>query len=564
MNSMRTLLSFAIALSAFAVLTSGATAQDEDQSMTEYASFQIEPALDPGTVVEAEEGNSEDERRFRNETREIEARIRNFKRLAVDHLEGSGSEPTGLSQWFTSYLFAQMTQTDNESLSQLGTMREAFFKTYLSDRISQRQKVLNITIQAMQAIVENQSPDGKPFHPAVRMNAVTVIGMLDTQRPDTRNMRLPQPMTEARTFLLTVYNNPAYPPHIRVGAMAGLKRHFEIDNLGASQSIPQAEVNAFTTECIRLAGGAGTATDDWSADGTYWMQRLAVQTLGSMKRAGSQAGGTEVMDVLAMLAENPDMRDMLRYDAIDALGKLRYSGVPQDSVDRLPAVLGSYLASVARQESAHLRWTLTDFIEKNILFGDQDFEVSGNVEGGGGGNRGGSQRQMGAGGGAGGGLLDEGGGTGGGGNNDDDEDEEEGPRVEIANYHLTNSRRRVKVIALRVKDICENVSPGSGSLAARAADKALLSEIAEKAGELISESDIGLNDSMDDEDDPLADNGLPEEDEYAYESTALDMADVFDRSADSIESVLPAAAGGGSGNEFGGDAEPANEFEGNF
>ena len=84
---------------------------------------------------------------------------------------------------------------------------------------------------------------------------------------------------------------------------------------------------------------------------------------------------------------------------------------------------------------------------------------------------------------------------------------------------------------------------------------------------MIAESDIGLNDAMEDEEDPLADNGFEAENDsgYMYKSTALDMADVFDRLAAALENKLPAgAAGGDAGSEFGEEAAPGSEFEGNF
>jgi hypothetical protein len=86
---------------------------------------------------------------------------------------------------------------------------------------------------------------GKSYHPAVRYNAILILGMLDATYPGAGAKEVP--LKEATAELTLIINAAAegkrVPPFLVVGALVGLQRHAAlIGNLdrATAETIPSA------------------------------------------------------------------------------------------------------------------------------------------------------------------------------------------------------------------------------------------------------------------------------------------------------------------------------------
>ena len=110
-----------------------------------------------------------------------------------------------------------------------------------------------------------------------------------------------------------------------------------------------------------------------------------------------------------------------------------------------------------------------------------------------------------------------------------------GPRVEIATYHLNNSRQKVKVVAYTAKQTLS-----SDSLKALV-DAALVAKLDQELQNFIIDSDVGIKDlgapELElDEDDPLYEEKL----KAAKKTNTLKMSDLYAAAARDILRLLPA------------------------
>ncbi len=497
-----------------------------------YESIDIAIKVNPNIDPDSSEG--------RDEVKRVRYQIAKFRKRIMEFLEGRAQYPDVqdiFPGWFERFEIAQMTQTDDETVSRLGELRNEFFKDYFATRVTAngRRAVIETTLPTLIKIVSN---DGQRYHPAVRMNAMLMIGRFDTTAADRQNKRPPVPTAKSLTFMLSVFNNGAFPPELRIGAMTGICRHVNADSFAATSRLPDAEKGIIYTEALAIAGG-GTALDEWPEDGRYWMTRLAVQALGDWGEAGNDGA---VIDALSGIIADNNRRMMLQLDAVEALGKINFIPVAAEA-NAIPALLAKFVADSADAEAQLLRKKLTTHIEDNILFGDIDLldrETAGGGRTGGGGH---------------GSMMGDRGPSGGSGFQQDDA--KKVPHVEIANYHLSTSRHRMKVIAQTVKSTLEITrSNGFPKTVNDPTATQTMTGLINELDKLITESDIGMKNEMPsvvefDEPDSFDDG----EEAPQYNSTALKMAVVFEKAAAEIRWLA-----GGRADAV--DSEAVDEFDG--
>src|SRR6476661_8979597 len=131
--------------------------------------------------------------------------------------------------FFTKAYFPSMTRTDEKDLGNLGKLRFNLFKNYLWPATDPQLQtdLTGWTFDAMRNFVKPADP---PYHPALRYNAVLIIGMLDDQYAIEAGAarRAPVPSTRANDFLVMVVDSAAddkVPPPLVFGAIVGLDRH---------------------------------------------------------------------------------------------------------------------------------------------------------------------------------------------------------------------------------------------------------------------------------------------------------------------------------------------------
>lgn len=402
--------------------------------------------------------------------RVIRDKIRSDAKAIKTALQGGNvSSVSSFSNYLSGYVLAKMTQTDKETLSKLGKLRDDFVDDFLGERVTSasRRAVIEQSFPILRQIVENAG--NKNYHAAVRLNAIYAIGSLHRSPGERSSGRLPSLSPNSMNYLTSVFIDENRPEFLRIGALACLEEQARLDRFR-----PQAEL-ANRGQISQAASKIAQAPA--SSSGAYWMKRRAVRTIGWLGQGGS-------VDLLKSIAADKTEKRMLRYDAMEALGNLNYAAVAGAKAKEVPQVVAGFVADALEEESKGLLDKWNDLIEKNILYGDVDLVAVGTKKTGG---RRGGGGSIGAGGGA--GALE----GGGGGPVQNEEEVEIGPKVEIANFRLNDSRRIIKIIANTAKNVIS-----TNSLATHV-DAAQVSNMKSALEDLIDESDIGIKNLDEDE-----------------------------------------------------------------
>src|SRR6185295_8018107 len=121
------------------------------------------------------------------------------------------------------------------------------------------------------------------LHPAVRYNAILIIGLLNEAEPNrgTGVKQMPVPYVPALSTLVEELKKPGNNEAVRVGALLGVTRHLEWDN--SKQAVAAKIPPAMRTEAIaELTSIVSTKIPPAgrSAEGQTWLRRRALEALG--------------------------------------------------------------------------------------------------------------------------------------------------------------------------------------------------------------------------------------------------------------------------------------------
>jgi hypothetical protein len=176
-----------------------------------------------------------------------------------------------LDQFFKGYLYPLMTSVDPVQLGKLGQNREQLFTRYINTAKSQgaRDYINEITLKPMEAVAKNN------FHPAVRYNAVLIIGQLDQQ---AGAKPLPEATEALLGFLEGDKGNDSLPTPVKLAALIGLQRHLR---LGIDPAL-----NDRITKAALAVADLNKAPADVTPKVYGWVRRQALQTLALQSAKG--------------------------------------------------------------------------------------------------------------------------------------------------------------------------------------------------------------------------------------------------------------------------------------
>jgi hypothetical protein len=180
---------------------------------------------------------------------------------------------------------------------------------------------------------------GADYHPAVRYNAMLMIGELNQEEP-ARSGDEPVPLAAAQPLLLDAVENPDQIDAVRVAALIGLNRHVQLQRPsgGALDRILRTMLDLVSSP--KPAGR--------SVEGQAWIRSLAIHILGNL---GTTGPDNVVPKTLArVMADDENSLLATRCHAVEAMGKLRYQGGA--GVDPLPLFreIGKLAHRVCRDE----------------------------------------------------------------------------------------------------------------------------------------------------------------------------------------------------------------------
>ena len=142
-------------------------------------------------------------------------------------IEGMAKDPskyevTAFDDYFKTYYFPAMTRFGEDDLAKLGTLRYNMFNRILwqSQNEQMQAHLTELALNYMKGVAGGKSP----YHPAVRYNAILIIGLLDDKYaiPTGANQRPPKPSIAANKLLvglinLAIQGNPVATPSLVAG-----------------------------------------------------------------------------------------------------------------------------------------------------------------------------------------------------------------------------------------------------------------------------------------------------------------------------------------------------------
>ena len=424
---------------------------------------------------------------IKKENRAINSLIKSTKSKLAKALKNGtdGSMSAELEKYINGYLFPLLTQTDALSLSRLGQGREFFLKNFVIGKAptSRNRVVSDFIMPKCKEIISGN------FHPAVRMNAIVMVGLLNDA--EAKSGRAPILTSSAFPVMKSVLKGDAFPDYLKVGALAGIQRHIEVSENGASTQVSGGDVRDTANYCIAVLKNGQSGQDSWSTDIDYWMKRRSAQILGAIGEPTR-----EVLDVLLDVLKTESAKDQkdnywVRADALVALASFESGKIEKGRVPELMDGVTGFTSVALSKEAEYLESTLEDLINSNILFADKDLVEKPTKRGG----SKGSGRGLGAGGFSGGGS---GGGDGPG--RGDDEEEEQEPTVELPNFQVNASRQRIKIVLNSARLAFTRNRSEEGLLKIANGDQSTrIESILEVIDELMEKSEYGFVDRNDDD-----------------------------------------------------------------
>lgn len=128
-----------------------------------------------------------------------------------------------IDKYYKDYFFRKFTQTGATDLAEIGDLRDDLLKRLRNTPVKAAQDHLtNVTLGATKLLVSRN------YHPAVRFNAVLLLGALDKQYPSGDNppIVLPAATNELLTLLeAEEIEGVKVHPSVKAGALEGLERH---------------------------------------------------------------------------------------------------------------------------------------------------------------------------------------------------------------------------------------------------------------------------------------------------------------------------------------------------
>ncbi len=224
-------------------------------------------------------------------------------------------------EYFTGYYFPDMTQAGADDLARLGDARYNLFRKYLwaTENEQLQQDLTELAFNAARRIVVASDP---PYHPAVRYNAILILGQLDKQYAIEvgANRRPPVPLPQATEFLTTVVTLAAddkpVPPAVTLGALIGLERHAQYRD-----ALAPGAAEAMTAALLKLVNHEKPILD-MDRQSFAW---LRLQAAGVLAQLGSVGPNNEVHDALVKLVGELRSLDD-RTAAAALLSRINYEG----------------------------------------------------------------------------------------------------------------------------------------------------------------------------------------------------------------------------------------------
>ncbi|MEN0111574.1 MAG: hypothetical protein AAF805_12715 [Planctomycetota bacterium] len=245
-----------------------------------------------------------------------------------------------LEAYFDRYFFPAMTQHTDKALEKLGGSRIDLFKGFLW--VASGDTYRTVYGKATRFAVGVLRSD--KFHPAVRYNALLILGMLDSQ-PAGADGTPPTPDERANGMMCQLVGramkSASRPRYELVGSLIGLERHTRFfDQLSAKAQQRTSDAMVQLLVAKELAG-------EYQRGVRPWVYTLAAQSLGNTGKAGPR--GQRFRAIARRLGDDT-LGTTSRSRLAAQLQRLDTEGVTIDASEAVQAIR-TLAAEIGRRES---------------------------------------------------------------------------------------------------------------------------------------------------------------------------------------------------------------------
>ena len=289
-----------------------------------------------------------------------------------------------LKGWFENYVFAQFTHA--RSMGELATQRLTFvneLNTRCQNDAVYQHLANNVVLPQMQTFLTGN------FHPAVKYNAMLIVGQMNQQsnyNPD-QTRRVPVPSSAALDFLMQNVAGAATNDAILLASWVGILRHASMNRLTNHISGPNQV--AIATQALNLIN-QDAVTAGRTVSGQTWLQRRALEVLSAIGRDNGQ-----ILSRVVEIIKDENAPISLRLSAAKALHYFYYDAQTKVAVEDTVNALGLLSIKICRNELARVE-AEKEAEAAAVAGGVGDFGAGmGGMEGGMGGAMGGMEGGMG-------------------------------------------------------------------------------------------------------------------------------------------------------------------------
>ena len=248
-----------------------------------------------------------------------------------------------LKGWYENNIFAQFTHA--RSMGDLSAQRLTFvneLNTRCQNDAMYQHIANNVVLPQMQKFITGN------FHPAVKYNAMLIVGQMNQQsnfNPD-QTRRVPVPSTVALSFLVQNVQGGAANDAILLASWVGVLRHVSMNRL--TNHIPGNNQVVIATQALSLLNQDAVAAGR-TPSGQTWLQRRALEVLSAIGRDNGQ-----ILPAIVAIVKDDDAPISLRLSAAKALHYFYYDAQTKVAVEDTSNALGLLAIKICRNEFARV------------------------------------------------------------------------------------------------------------------------------------------------------------------------------------------------------------------
>ena len=265
-----------------------------------------------GRFAAAQEGAGNTDQKTYREIRDVKEVSRGEIREITSAMRGGSIPDRALFERYFNYRIAEFTWPENRHL--LHAMRDRLKKQDLQQAAGSAYEALNALL--LKRMTEIAS--GEAYHPAVRLNAVLLLGKLDRNKPNFSGKGF-VPLPDALPVLMARVkpdSATAVDDALMVAALTGIRRQAEAEQKAIDPKEQQQIVETM------LAVLNSEKPDHRNLDVDGWVRRRAAEVLSAIGASGTDSNGTAVVDALLAMTANDKLPITSRCAAADAVGHL--------------------------------------------------------------------------------------------------------------------------------------------------------------------------------------------------------------------------------------------------